>query len=429
MSKPVKSFRSKVLGLLAGQLSRLGLQAAYFVVLARMLGASGYGAFALALALAALVSPFSSLGTNTLMLKRVSRDAATASIEWKRAACFTLIGGLILAGALTAAADLIAPPELSRLAIFLVAVSELVGLKLIEATGSVWQGQGRNRALIVLPIILNALRLIAAGGMFLVLGHATLDSWSVVYASVTLPLALAVAAHTTMKLGFSRGRLGLRADEAREGLLYSVALSSQNVYNDIDKAMLGNITSTGAAGVYSAAFRVVDMAYAPIRAISTATYPLYFRDGQDGLLSALRLTRKVFPAVLAVGVAAGLAAAFAAPFAPLVLGEDYQESVEIVRLLTPLIVLRGMTFLAADTLTGCGKQAFRTSVQIAVAVVNVGLNLVLIPPLAITGAVISTLACELLLATTLWIGIAWERRKERISAPQKETSPSAFSEV
>lgn len=429
MSKPVTSFRGNVLGLLAGQLSRLTLQAAYFVILARMLGASGYGAFALALALAALVSPFTSLGTNTLMLKNVARDAASAPSEWKRASCFTLIGGLILSAVLTAAADLIAPPELSRLAIFLVSVSELVGLKLVEVTGSLWQALGRNRALIFLPIVLNTLRLMAAGAMFLLLGHASLDSWALVYAAVTLPLGLAVAAHTTVRIGFHRRRLNLVADEAREGLLYSVALSSQNIYNDIDKAMLGNITSTGAAGIYSAAYRVVDMAYAPIRAISTATYPLYFREGQGGILSALRLTKKIFPAVLIMGVFAGLGCAFLAPFVPLVLGADYEESVDAVRLLAPLIVLRGMTFLAADTLTGCGKQAFRTTVQIAVAVVNVGLNLILIPAIGIVGAVISTLACELLLAASLWIGIAYRRSRELKLAALREPALSKFSEI
>lgn len=407
------SFQGNVLGLLAGQFSRLALQAAYFVILARMLGASDYGAFALALALSALATPFSSLGTNTLMLKNVARDNESAADEWKRAASLTLLGGMVLAALLTVLADLIAPPELSRLAICLIALSELVGVKLVELTGMLWQSKGRSRPLIVLPTLLNSLRLIAAGATFLWISDASLDIWAVIYAAATLPLGIAVAAHTTFKLGYKRRGSKLCRDDVKEGMLYSVALSSQNVYNDIDKAMLGSITSAGAAGLYSAAFRMVDMAYAPIRAISSAAYPLYFREGEAGLSSALKLTKKIFPAVVGLGIIGAVAAVLLAPLAPLLLGPDYVDSVSFVKLLAPLIILRGMTFLAADTLTGCGQQGYRTAAQIAVAIFNVGLNLFLIPTLGILGAVISTLACEFLLASTLWVRIGGVRRKER----------------
>lgn len=410
MAVNMLGFRRNVFGLLVGQVSRLGLQAAYFVVLARMLGASGYGAFAAALALVALVTPFSSLGANTLMLKNVARNHEAASTEWIRALVYTLIGGIALSLVLTALTDLIAPAELSRVAIFQIAFAELIGMKLVELVGALWQGVGKSRPLIILPPLVNLLRLAAALALFTLHGQSSLEEWAPIYILVTLPLGVFVAAHTTKKLGFGSGDLRLRGREIREGLLYSVALSSQNIYNDIDKAMLGRLNSVAAAGLYSAGYRIVDMAYAPIRSISAAAYPLFFREGERGLLSALKLTRKLAPIVLILGAVAGAGAAWLAPLAPILLGSEYGGAVDVIRLLSPLVFLRGLSFLAADTLTGCGKQGIRTVVQISVAVVNVGLNFALIPLLGISGAIIVTLVCEAVLAAALWACIAYSVR-------------------
>ncbi|MFF2843311.1 oligosaccharide flippase family protein [Paenarthrobacter sp. NPDC057981] len=409
------AFRRSIAGLLAGQLSRLALQAAYFVILARMLGASGYGAFASALALAALVTPFTSLGTNTLMLKNVARNNASASEEWKRALAYSVGGGLILALALTVISGIIAPPELSRIALFQIAGAELVGMRLIELTGSLWQGMGKSKPLVILPSLVNLVRLVAAGTAFFLLGETSLELWATLYMLATVPLGIAVAARTTIKLGYSKGNLRLQPSEMKEGLLYSVALSSQNVYNDIDKAMLARLSSVNAAGLYSAAFRIVDMAYAPIRAVAAAAYPHFFKEGEGGLQAALRLTRKISPIVALIGVASTAGVALLAPLGPLVLGSNFGESVEIIRLLAPLIILRAATFLAADTLTGSGRQGLRTFAQITIAAVNVIINFALIPSLGIMGAVISTLICELLLASCLWsiIGITVFRIRRR----------------
>lgn len=382
-----------------------------------MLGSSEYGAFASALALAALAIPFSSIGTNTLMLKNVARRAESASAEWRRALAYTLGGGITLSLLLFTVSELVLPSEVTRLAFLQITLAELVGLKLVELVGLLWQSLGKSVALIVLPNVLNLLRLAAALAVFLLWGSAPLELWASIYMWSTLPLGVVVAVHTTIKLGRSRFSIVVGRKELREGLLYSVSMASQNVHNDIDKAMLARIDSAASAGVYSAAYRVIDMAYAPIRSVATAAYPLYFKEGELGLGGALRLTKKIAPIVVIIGLLAGSMAALLAPLAPVVLGQDYVDAVDVVRLLAPLVLLRGITFLAADTLTGCGRQGYRTLTQIAVAVVNVILNILLIPSIGIMGAVISTLACETLLALLLWLRI-WFARQEK--GPSRE---------
>ena len=57
-----------------GQGLRLVIQAAYFTVIARSLGASNYGAFVSIAALAGILFPFATMGSGFLLIKNVSRD-------------------------------------------------------------------------------------------------------------------------------------------------------------------------------------------------------------------------------------------------------------------------------------------------------------------------------------------------------------------
>ncbi|WP_434618319.1 oligosaccharide flippase family protein [Arthrobacter sp. A5] len=417
MSISGMSLRKNVPALLAGQFSRLVLQTAYFIVLARMLGAGGYGTFAAALALAALIAPFSSIGTNTLMVKMVSREPSTARSAWKRAVFYTIIGGIVLSILLALFGGFVTPPGVSRIALFEICIADLVGLKLIEVNGSLWQALGRSKALVVLPSMTNLFRLLAAMILWLVLGSTSLDVWSCLFLLATAPLAIVVTVRTTVKLGSSKRGLSLSRKDAKEGLLYSIALASQNMYNDIDKIMLAKIGSVASAGYYSAAYRIIDVAYVPIRSFAAAAYPHYFREGEKGLRSAIGVTYKILPFVLTYGAVASLGAFFAAPLAPIILGEDYVHAVEIVRALAPLLLLRGISFLAADALTGSGHQAYRTSMQGVIAVINTTLNFLLIPIIGIWGAVFSTLLCEVLLALLLWIYVLLYVRRKRNSEP------------
>src|ERR1700722_20178901 len=57
-----------------GQIASLGVQAGYFVLLARLLGSSQYGILAAAAALVNIMSQYSGMGSGILFLRYVSPD-------------------------------------------------------------------------------------------------------------------------------------------------------------------------------------------------------------------------------------------------------------------------------------------------------------------------------------------------------------------
>jgi O-antigen/teichoic acid export membrane protein len=191
--------------------------------------------------------------------------------------------------------------------------------------------------------------------------------------------------------------------EWREGFYFAVSLSSQGAYNDIDKALLSRMVSDTVAGIYGAAYRLIDAAFIPVRALLYASYPRFFQEGGKGLASAglfaRRLLLPAFIVIFGVAVALGVLA----PWIPEVLGEDFRVSSEVLLWLLPILFFRVLHYLPADALTGSGYQGLRTAVQLGVAGLNLALNLWLIPLWGWKGAVMASWISDGILALALWI--------------------------
>jgi O-antigen/teichoic acid export membrane protein len=186
--------------------------------------------------------------------------------------------------------------------------------------------------------------------------------------------------------------------------------------------MLGRLATFEATGIYAAADRAVGMAFVPVMALLTATYARFFRAGTEGMAGTTAFARRLLPAAAGYGAFVGVALFLLAPLAPIVLGSDFQSSEAALRWLSPIPFLSALAYLAADALTGADAQGVRTIVQAAAAVVNVGLNLWLIPAYSWRGAAWATIASFAFLATALWI-VSWRlvRDERRSGGPRPQS--------
>src|SRR5690348_16572578 len=69
--------------LLVGQAIRTALQACYFVLLTRSLGAKDFGALSTAIAAAAILAPFSSWGLGLVLLRDVAAGRRGVAQAWR----------------------------------------------------------------------------------------------------------------------------------------------------------------------------------------------------------------------------------------------------------------------------------------------------------------------------------------------------------
>jgi O-antigen/teichoic acid export membrane protein len=205
--------------------------------------------------------------------------------------------------------------------------------------------------------------------------------------------------------------------ELREGLYYSVSQSAQTIYNDIDKTMLAKLGDLSAAGIYAAAYRIIDVSVVPATSMRAAAYPGYFRAGQNGVSSSLAYTRRLLPKPILLSIVILAALLIGAPIVISFLGNKYAASVEVLRWLAPLPLLKTMHVFLADALTGAGYQRLRTVIQVAVAGFNVLFNLWIIPAYSWRGAAWSSIVSDALLACMCAGALAI------ISSMQKKSKP------
>lgn len=418
-------FTRNVGSLLVGQAGRVVLQGAYFVLIARVLGVQGFGAFSGTTALVALIAPFGSLGAVNLMIRHVVRDPRSTAQSLATAMGVTFVAGSVAAAAIVFVAQWVAPRGVPLVSVLLIAVGDLLGARMVEVAGGVFVAHEQMARTAAFPLWLNGGRLLGALALFVGPWPFTILSWSLVYGLTSMSIAFVIMWSAVHHFGWARPHFRQFAMEWKEGVMFSLSLASQSIYNDIDKAMLARLSTLEATGIYTAAYRVVDMAFVPMRAVLGAAYPRFFKHGEAGLGSALLFTRRVAKPGLLYCLGVSVVLLIFAGVVPVILGNDYARAVGALRALAILPLLKGIHYLAADTLTGAGFQRLRSVGQIAVAVANVALNLVLIPAYGYWGAVIASLFSDGLLAVILWLIII--RLKGRRSPPGLSGRASAVS--
>jgi O-antigen/teichoic acid export membrane protein len=389
-----------------GQGGRTVLQAAYFVIIARTLGPGGYGAFVGAAALSALAAPFAAMGAGNVLIQNVARDERSFHRYWGGALSTTLAGGVLSVGVVVLAARAVLPATIPTILVVCVAVSDLLFNTVLFLCGQAYQAVEKMQRTAQLPIVTTSLRLVAAVVFISVPGAHSAARWGVYYLTCTALSTVVALWLTFRELGRPVAAFTYGVTEFREGFYFATGISAQNVYNDIDKTMLSKMSTLDATGIYGAAYRIIDVAMVPLRALTSAAYPRFFRHGARGVKSSLTVARQLIPAAVGYGCLAGGMLFLCAPILPRFLGHDYANAVEAVRWLALLPVLKSIQSFAADTLTGAGYQGTRTSLQVGIALFNVVINFPLITMWSWRGAAWASLITDGLLALMLWV-IVW----------------------
>jgi O-antigen/teichoic acid export membrane protein len=87
-----------------------------------------------------------------------------------------------------------------------------------------------------------------------------------------------------------------------------------------------------------------------------------------------------------------------------------------------LPLLKTCHYFVADAITGAGRQGLRTLVQVVVALLNVFINLWIIPAYSWRGAAWSSLASDGLLALSLWCCALFLRKREQLVMQTNEVA-------
>jgi len=183
----------------------------------------------------------------------------------------------------------------------------------------------------------------------------------------------------------------------RQALPIGISIIMIQIIYNIDTVMLGFMRSNEEIGYYNAAYKIILLIILVGSTYFDAIYPVisnYYKTSLDSLKRLQDYTAKLM-VTMAFPFALG-GTILAKPIMNLLYGPKYNEGIIAFQILIWAAALIYVNMIYARGMWACNKQNEYVKIVITQAIVNIGLNFFLIPPLGTEGAAISTVCAEFL---------------------------------
>lgn len=353
---------------------------------ARYLGPDPFGLLNYALAFIGLFSAFATLGLDRLVIKEVVLHPEARDEVLGTAFALKLAGGLLAQAAAVAAAHLVRQDSRVTLMVAIVAGTAL--LQAFDVVDFWFQAKVRSR-----------LTVIARNGAFVVfLGVkvALILTEAGVTAFAIAMLAEAALAAAGLVFLYRRGgdnpfawRFARERAAALlgEGWPLLVAYMAYLIYAKIDQIMLGSILGDKALGLYSAALKIAEIPVAVLLIVGSTLFPklveLYEADRPRFFRWYSDITGVMTWSAMAFLGGAWLAGPY---LVDVLFGPEFGESGRVLIYQAAGLVFVFNGGLRSAFLTITGHQRILSVTTVLAAVLNVGLNALLIPRYGIYGS-------------------------------------------
>ena len=394
------------------QFARIGGQALWVIVIARSLGPSGYGTFAGVAGLATTLGGLAGLGTGFLLLQNVSRDHSTFAAQWRKAALTTLLSGLLLAALFAGITHLVVQDHIAMAVIIAIGLSEIVCYPVVYVSGFAFQAHERLGWSGSLAAIMSGARLLAVLVFWFSATTRDLATYAPFHLAASMVSALCALTMVHMMLRPARARFVLRMNEIREGLSFSAVWFTGNAVTELDKTLALRLAGSEIAGIYSAAYRMVNALTLPVASLALAAQPRLFRQGANQAEGNPHLVRHLALVAVAYGLAASVALLLLASLLPWLLGQAFEPAVRGVRLLVLVPPLFSLRLIGNAVLMTTGRQLVRILIEVPGIILLIGLALLWVPKYGLVGLAMTVTTTEALLAAGVW-GVLWSVRRKR----------------
>jgi O-antigen/teichoic acid export membrane protein len=396
-------------GTLGIKIVNMALVYAATLLLARLLDAAGYGAYAFALAWAQLLVIPALLGMETLAMRDVARGASTATPGLIRGTLLftgagTLASAVVLSGGVDLTLVLLSDwpsAELNtalRLGIWLVPLLALTRVLGACTRGLQWIMLSQVPSFIVVPLLF----LLALAAVVLVSPYPLTSDTALALHIAAAGIGLASAAVIWIRLWperlFARPvNLHIRAWLGSS--LPFMLIGSANVINlQMDRVMLGGMATAEDVGIYSIAARNAALVELFVLAINMSLAPYVAEQfAKQNLEQLQRLVTTVARLVLVCSAPAALLMIVLGPFLLGLFGATFVAGQSVLVLLVLAHLPSAFVGSAGLILSMTGHEKRAVAPVVASSFLNVALNLVLIPRYGMFGAAIAALV-----SNTIW---------------------------
>ena len=366
------------------------------IYLARYFGTVGFGKYSFVFAYLAFFGVITDLGLHAILVREISRDPSIAPKLVGNAYIIKLIltvFAVILPMAVITRASY---PSDTTTYIYIAAFT-LLFMSFSDLYTIIFQTNLRMEYSVIAKL---SFKVLSAGLiLWIIFSHGTLMQ-------VIVALVFSEMIKTLISYSFSRKFVRPRFDIdfglwkylLKEALPLALSSVIWTIYYQIDMVMLSPMQGDAAVGIYSAAHKLFEpFSLIPI-ALMISLFPIMseaFKKSKDRLLKSYRLSIK-YLLLIALPVAIGVTF-IADKIILLIYGAEFANSTTVLQILIWGLVLIFPNFVLLNLLIAIDKQKLNTFSMGLCAIVNVTLNLFLIPILSYNGAAIATIVTNAVL--------------------------------
>ncbi|UBB24398.1 lipopolysaccharide biosynthesis protein [Pseudoxanthomonas japonensis] len=401
------------------QAGRVGLQAAWIVAAAWVLGAAEYGKLAGLAGFAVTLGAFVGWGTGYLLLQGVSREPAMLGPHWHRALRIVLVTGLVLCLAFAGIAHRYVNSGVELSILVAIGLAELVCVPLVNTASFAFQARERLGWSGAVVTLLSGLRLVSVLGLGATVGTATLSTYAGLHLAASILSALFALYSVRHVLRPTGHGLKMSHRDFRTGAAYATAWSAGTATSELDKTLSLQFAGAEANGVYSVAYRFASVLTLPVASLVLAAQPRLFRLGATtGGSGASPLPAIVGTCILLGSIASVCLLAFSYAI-PAIFGAQFEASAHIARTLSLLPPLYALRLIGSTVLMTSGRQIARILVDASGALLMSVLALRLLPEHGISVMAWIMTGVEAWLALWAWI-LVWRTPRRHTRPPLGE---------
>lgn len=368
------------------------------------------GRYAALLALTTLLGPVSQWGMNHVGVRAVALDVPFARI-WAKVITAISVGGIAGTGLAVLLAWWLYDVALWIVVVF--GIAQLIGFSTAQASSMMTEAHHRSDIGLRINIA-GAIVRISLLGTFAALGFDQLSEWALFLLTGMLLWGATAALQVARAFGGAFRLAAPTVEDLRHGFGFVFVQTSASGQTDIDKVVLEANQLTVDTANYAPGFRIAEMATIPLIALVRATYAEFFRRGQSTISASMAFARNLTALAAAYGVVAGAGLYLFAPIVEFVIDESkLTETVDVVRWLAFIPLVKGLQYFPGNALTGSDNHNVRSGIIFITASVNLVTNLIFIPQFGWRAAALTTLTSELLFAAMLWTAVFRLAKREQ----------------
>lgn len=382
--------------LLISNIVTYGLAFIFMMYSARYLGVENFGIISFALAFSGITVIFADLGLSSLTTREVARDKTLTEKYVKNIGSIKLILSLL---------TLISSIIIVLIMGYNIEIVEIVALiTLYSLFGSfsymfyaLFQAHERMEYQAI-GLVLNSI-LLLGGVIFLIYNKMDVMGFALLYFFTGLIVFLYTLVICGWKFVLPKMEIDMSywTTLIKKALPISLLIIFYTITFRVDIVLLSILDGNTSVGIYSAAYRLIEVLIFIPAVFTSSIYPVFsrFHISSEESLKIGYTTSFKYLAFLGLPIAVGVTL-LSSKIILLIYGAQFTDSILALKILIWAIPVIFLAYLSATVMTSIDKQDVALKIIIVSMIVNIVLNVIFIPTFSYVAASVITVITELI---------------------------------